>query len=138
MPTQTVPDVGAGTSLALATTGITLHITDLSMGDVEYEVHDTTYLGTTVAASGNWNSGDKLFGAHAKSSGFDITFHWDWDVMPALGIWQTLTLTDPDGNTMSGTGGLSKVGGPTYTPDGLVVGTAHVELKGNWAYPVGT
>ena len=139
MATQTVADVGAGSTLAFATSGITLRITSMTLGDSEYDVIETTYLGTTVAPStGSLNSREFIFGSHVRGAGLDVTYHWDWDVYASMGIKQTVTLTDPDGNTISGTGGISKVSGPTYDVDGLLVGTAHVAMDGAWAPPVGT
>lgn len=138
MAVQTVPDVGAGTTIAFTTSDITLRVTSIQVGKSTVTVHDVTHLGSTVRASGDLNTREKLAGQHVMLDGLNIQFHWDWDAYTALGVSQTITITDPDGNTLSGTGILSEVDGPEYTDDGLLVGSGKIDPSGQWAKPAAT
>lgn len=138
MATQTVPDVGAGTTITFATSNISISCTVIAIGSASTTIHDTTHLGTTVAVAGDINTRTKLAGQHVALDGINITFHWDWDIYTALRVSQTITITDPDGNAISGTGILSEVSGASYDVDGLLVGSGKIETSGRWYAPTGT
>lgn len=134
MGAPTIPNVGAGTTMVFATSLLSLEILSIDPGEVSQEEIDTTHLGTSLPSSGDANSRDMMFGKHRKMDGIDITFHWTPDVYSAVGVLQTITVTDPDGNTLSGTGGIASVKPPTYDPDGKLVGSAKVAVKGAWPF----
>ncbi len=47
---------------------------------------------------------------------------------------QTITITDPDANTLAGSGYIASVDPPTYAPDGMLVGSAKIAVSGAWPF----
>lgn len=132
----TVPDVGSGASITFGTSNLSLQWLSIDIGAVSRETIDTTHLGSTQATgSGQTNSRTFMPGDHQNLSEIGVEFHWDPSALDLVrAAAETITVTYPDGSTLSGSGFCFEVKPPSLGVDEKQVGSLKVKPSGVWTY----
>lgn len=136
MPATTKPNVGVGAQATLATTGITLKLKDVRIGGVTVNSIDVTTHATTLPAAGELNSRDFEPGKHVTLESIELDAQYDPAIRDALRVKQTITITDPDGNTFSGNGFVDQITWPNFdvADDAELIMTARIKPRLIWTY----